>query len=538
MYNKEIKFLISFGKQLFAHFLSVTNVGDHLVLFVDKIFFDQLRDEVAIQQFIKVDEAKKIFSRVKTYAASIDSYVGLAIASYQVRIAVDVDTININSYYEKLFSFTSFKDGNEVMNKYFPYQEELWMRVKELFLSEKRFLCIPKQKTGSRRYVQYPLSQRIINPKDMISFADKFCKVFSPRDSYDINYFCEIMDFDIRFLSTENYDFGNPFIEECKKKLIYSFYLSWKGETTDDYIKHKKIKRIYDSAVQESRDITVSCDSKNFEVFYNNRKCVKSNYLFRDLHANGESLIPFLFDSQYGDWVKMRGVVYSFEENISFLIKKMSLFADDAIVNQYIKSKIGNCLPSPNDNIEYYFITFYANDFETKKDFIEIIKKIYPKLRCKEEITNIYMCGGLKLNRNIYAIKALPCLKINHVPHFIKIDTNEPLKISQKIIYLMDYNLSAGVHNIKVQGCRDIEINIADFPIATTNNITGWNINSSKILMEPIDAKENYTLNGLDTNLVNLEKTEREIIERNIRYSSRLNKLTEKEIRRKYGPAY
>ena len=159
-----------------------------------------------------------IGTKFKQYTGSLanNNYsIALAIAVYQVLISYDINLDDSNDlengYHSQLKNhYTSIGNGNDI-SYYFSNQESLWETIKLVFPGYD--LGIPVRRNNNYRYVQYPISQRIIEPKKFREACVKFEKLDLSK-SYTIEDFKRLPDF---YLYNKQYEIP----------LIYQAFLSW-----------------------------------------------------------------------------------------------------------------------------------------------------------------------------------------------------------------------------------------------------------------------------------------------------------------------
>ncbi|MEL3907962.1 MAG: hypothetical protein P1P64_02975 [Treponemataceae bacterium] len=212
--------LEQFGKAILEYFKDNYKENSELKLSIDDYLFSHFAESAGLDE----NTVREKIVKLDTYTEN--SYIALAIATYQVKIAGDIpiDRFNDNGYYDKIRNnYPRYKDANNqgILDNYFCFQEELWKKVKTLFEDNHLTLILPDRREGAYRYVQYPISSRDLTMSELLSYADIFKEVnLMPNDTS--------MHYDLFCKKLENY-FSEK--DECYKRTVFNFYKIWDGRS-------------------------------------------------------------------------------------------------------------------------------------------------------------------------------------------------------------------------------------------------------------------------------------------------------------------
>lgn len=214
------------GKAIYEYFLQRTSPNENFKLCIDTYTYEHCAHQAGLND-------KEIESLLSGEGINYidDNYCALAIAALETKIAYDVETESnlVNSYNSRLIDkLRNFKDNNDVQQFYKDSQDVIWLKSKKLFETEKRYLKIPVPKTGPGCYVQYPLSQRIVNGTFIINYADKFIALhLEPASGITYQIF-------------EGLVFNRNKYSNMIRRMIFSFYCVWDGRNSKDILNRKK----------------------------------------------------------------------------------------------------------------------------------------------------------------------------------------------------------------------------------------------------------------------------------------------------------
>jgi len=172
---------------------------------------------------------------------SIPQYFGLlAIQCLAASLMQNNGEYTANSYQIRLEELLDIKDNNTLQNLFRgtnrnePVQEEIWNSAKNFLKAELGFeLNIPARTTGRGRFVQYPISQSLLNTEDLRHFTSFFAQEFQVKEILPFNYFR--MRLDANFLNISITNRTKRLWENDQKRdrclwQLYNYYNLWDGE--------------------------------------------------------------------------------------------------------------------------------------------------------------------------------------------------------------------------------------------------------------------------------------------------------------------
>ena len=517
-------FLEHFGQIAYDYFTSTVGDSDEFALFLDKIRFDDLLAEAKEKSFDNQEfhcNESDYFDKEKYYVSNVNCMCdneALAVALYQVRIAMDEDAVYEESYYDLLKTFyPSLKnaDNNAIINTYFGNQTDsqacLWEKVRYYFgkNSKNEFkLQIPNRKQGPHRNTQYPFSQRLIKPSRVLSYVDFFYNHFAPDEIIDgeWNLFLEKFQEDCARLLPEQ--------QTCWENFVQSFYRSWNGQSKSDYENYENGGFQSNRGWQGWQPLYISVDKnadiwKIFKMGDNIPIPIDGNEnLFLRINRNIRNqqiiwALAFIYDSQYDEWEEVHpNRCISCNDSLAFLIRSMS----QKKLDDFFKDKLSfdKVQGSNKEGRNPRFIIIDQKKCNcADSEYRKQCKDLCRDLRFKEDEDIAFLQGGIKLDYNVYAKGALPRLIVRGKQD-IKID-KMPKQTVKDYIDLNGCGLSDGEHYIAVTNHRELSFSIKEFLIGNWNENVGWDIDR-KDNKCTIATNSTGTLNGLYCSLAEPEK--------------------------------
>ena len=527
--NKEnLKKFGSFIEQyLDKNFPTTSTTNSERYLVIDDELFQEIYEKSGLKE-------ETILAALKEAKCNYEDneYIALAIASFQVKILYDLnfnkENFNEDAYNRKISNTLKFDEKDEKIYKYYnpqsskyiSDQENLWDTIKKKFK-----IIIPEKKNYSNRFVQYPRHQKIIDGtirSFLISWADKFKSNLPLSNDYEL--FCNKLE--LKDNSPEN---------QIKNHLIFNFYKSWNGESTEEYKKHheysirnRKSEDINETEVDDEYYVNITTDEN--VVFYKNKQpTTEIEQIISKIEGR-----PFLFTEYGGNpewWEK-----YNKQSDINraYLLTIYSL----QDLNQ------NNCLANAKKEYENERIKIYIKDFSVlirfkynsidlpiknidsnicKYDqFAELInEKIIAKINSylKEKTKSIEFLGGIKvkgLQKTWYNF-ALPFICVHENITQFSIDGSS---CSQFINKFSDYKLQEEEKYVKIlQLTSDMLNGIGKHSITINGNtenifmenicnekiswqITGTKVKKDKLLLSDTDDKKDFqnsfSINGYE----------------------------------------
>ena len=473
------------GKAILEYFLQRTSPNESFTLCIDTYTYEHCAHQAGITD----EEIANLLLGEGTDYYINDDYTALALAALEIKIAYDVETDSdlVNSYNNRLIDkLQYFYDNNSVQQFYRDCQNEIWERVKDLFYEYDRFLDIPEQRTGPGCYVQYPLSQRIINGTAIIRYADKFIQLnLEPASGITYPIFSGLI--------FNRNEFGYSKNKEMIRRMIFSFYCMWDGRSFSEILDRKK-PLTREQIEQRAKDeflIQLEPEIK----FYVNKTLVdlskdklNDKYLWRFdenkyLTRRGTY---FIKDSDYNDWLPYNRAIDAEEE--------LLILTTQTKFPTYVENL------RKTDEIEvlnaglYKILILRLNNRENFENF-RIPVKTQPYFS---------LVGGLKIKRNTYYPFALPSVVLteqkydNTKYNSIYLDSKE-YPIIDGIAQLPD-KLKPGKHCLKLLNSWDsseMYFSVEAVSAASIPDNHGWILNESNHELKPSINIDESVIDGL-----------------------------------------
>ncbi len=458
------------GKAIFDYFLQRTSPNEDFYLLVDSYTYEYCANQAGLTE----SDINKLLEGYGFY----DCYKplsSLAIAALEVKIAYDVETNSdlINSYNRRLIEKIKYcEDENSVQKLYQTCdQEAIWRRTKELFAEKNRTLLIPEAKTKKGRYVQFPLSQRIVSGRKIIEYADKFIELGLEQNSgITFDYFEKLV-----LKKSE---------DKMIKRMVFSFYCMWDGRSYNEIYNRTKISNA--QREQQAKDEFCIRLEPEIAIYINQKKIdfekdeIDYKYLWK-LDENKyltHKGIVFIQDENYNDWLPLaRNKSIDINEDVLLISQQQN-------VPKHIEDFIKNGKAEIFEIGKYRLILLSCF---SQEDFEELGIKV-------TQIPYFSLLGGLKIKRNTYYDFALPAIKLSdNFKDYKKIFVDlKEYPVENGIAKLTD-KLSAGKHYVKLlNSWKSSEVyfyveNVQNTEIA---DIHGWDLNCAKQKAEPAQDSE------------------------------------------------
>ncbi len=527
--------LSSLGEKILNRVLLDTEPGDKFLLsIIDPDTFEKLKEETGGGDSRQVEKALK--STAELYCL-LDDYSVISIALLQVSLVYDSNREDISdAFYPKMKEYYPNLNEDHDVQRYFEnIQEPLWERARDIFEKKGRTLLIPKPKTGSGRYVQFPKSQQLIRWNELVGYADKFIKAkLDPYQILSFDDFCDKIDIGYEYQCT-------PEENEAIRKIIFSFYNRWDGRKTDEI----KMQRF---SAQDSRtkitihdniksEITLKLIYEKIHIYKNGHGISEQNL---QQHIN-KPIIPFVFDDEYIDWIY---TIKSLQVTDKLLVLVNKSHGINAVCFEKMR----------HDFLETNYFDVYIFE-ECNNEVAKFANLMLAKKEIYEIIGGIKSHGDNNFANNILGSWydfALPKIKIV-LPSSVRvfIDSREII-VNNNCVDLSDlilkennakFPLESGEHSFK---CTDISPAYFFVEENKINNKTGinhgWKIASNDF--RPVSQSENPDIVGLKiikSNSFNANTELRPFLIRNEILQNRpiewllSEKATKIELRRKYG---
>lgn len=460
-------------------------------------FFTLCIDEKEIEEIISVKNLKSFqflksdWNNVLETRNFIPQYFGiLAIQCLAASLMQNDGEYTANSYQIRLQGLLDIKDNNTLQNLFRgtnrnePVQEEIWYSAKRFLKDELGFeLNIPRRTTGRGRFVQYPISQALLNTEDLRHFTSFFDQEFQVKEALPFNYFK--MRLDANFLNISTTTRTKRLWENDQKRdrcllQLYNYYNSWEG---DVYVSREGNRIHTDKA---SNNCSKQPQQKLLLLFERGQPKFYINGEF-DKEIKGENLFQM--------------------KNYNFFHKTLIIFNESDYPNEYQDSRFmfenETCYIFLDINLNYREFQFLENNSEEK---IEVYKNYilykYAITKLKNfalqkyfAVTNpVRLSGGLKT----YALNEYLA---GYGPSIIYNEKYYVLFENKRCEYHHE-NSAAGKYKIRTDYYKDVEFTLTEqrqFASLIETKNKGWNLNTYCI-------EDNFSIEGCSFNHLSEEQ--------------------------------
>lgn len=417
--------------------------------------------------------------------------VSLAIAVYQVLIANEIEDDEgqlSNSYHESLKIFyPSLKeaDASKIYNDYFgkksdynSRQEQLWQKVSELFKQLGKSFNI--QNLDGQRFVKYPLSQRIIDNKEI----RRICN----NDFGDVEYpeFSKLID-----------KFGN--YDDDKKKLLFRAYKIHRENSQRNAFwvnknsRHNNENLVFRCYYDDNSGKFNICDNEGNEVFFS--------------EIEGKRLY-----SKFDYFVSVKDCKPEEIEEVGKVIPKSEL-------KIYMNSE-----PTPSNfdcfDSNYKFIVYETSDIKGTHVYNKFFRN------APEKGDNLYeLIGGLLLDgrSNTYQVDFPPKIKFNFQCDFVKLNDEDVWIEDSNVLNLAKYKdvfknsnellLSIPLDDSESKAKNSVTLLkikfVKDWPGVNKDSVVkGWNLE----YLEPAKSDDGTRLVGFNLKSLEISKVKQNFV--------------------------
>lgn len=456
------------------------NAGTYVAFVVDQAFIDEFCKIYSVKESMLMSAVRSSLynnRRDNLYVKGM-----LAIQLYAASKRANEGTISEKNYRDRLSQVLDWNmyDLQDWMKT---YQEDIWESLYNW--CDRNYFQITKckRRTGTGRYVQYPINQalRVFTEEDLKYIASCFvARNLSPGEDIQKRDFRKLISrYDILHHIQTNHAklvIDNSITDDDYYNQVYNFFLRWNGDfkeragKTKNVIK-KDIGQLYmylpnDLSCLELRTAELSLE-KTFDLSSTSYETIVKNYNFKR-----KGVILFKRDDVYDNyWQEVRylegkekeGLIVCYYKNESDVHYRLrpSLIHQDKHVQIF--------------KVKYDYTT---RDFYSDKRFYELV-------------------GGLKIGRQIYLHGAAPILKLG-TPTRIWIDGKAHGDAECEGDIILNY-LSEGHHYIKIQDYKKLEFDLVKASASTCDWMQGyfqWHFDKSSMIWE--STKEENGIVGLD----------------------------------------
>ena len=432
---------------------SKDNMGTSVAFVVDSSLINDYCRRSSISE---KDLMNAVRHNLYSYSNNIVHIKGiLAIQLYAASKRANEEDVSVRNYKYRLSQILDWNldDLNDWLEE---FQEKYWESFYQWCDANFFFVAKCKPKTGTWRYVQYPLMQSrcVFTNEDFKYIACAFVdhNLVPGEDLSETEFWKNVRREYITEYFTTSHSKGvkeNSRTEEDYLKQIFNFYLRWNGE----------YKRKFNSQIEKQkgmdtdRYLYLTGDFTRLEVRNSNLELIKRfnisqlkyTEIVKSYYFKRKGLILFKKDDIYENYWQETRYLTTGEEGIAIVFI-------DTIDNW--NNRMFDTLVKIYANISIYKVTEFLDtkDLYTTKRFYSLE-------------------GGLKIGRQMYIEGAGPILSITEqCKYWIDGNLNET---SQRRINLS--RLATGNHTIRFLNYRKIEFQIVSATVSSPRWLDSYN---------------------------------------------------------------
>jgi hypothetical protein len=485
-----------FNNLIYDHFFKREVAGSTITLSIYEEMMTDIASQMktskdallnSITDYLKDDWEKIISSDID----GVPQYLGLiAVQVYAAHLMQKKDgEYTEKAYLTHLNQLFGYEGNYKIESLFKNYQDKIWNSLKKWALNRDFDIQLPSHKTGRYRYVQYPLSQALLNKEDLtwvpILFQDAGIRL---AEDFSIEDFTALVFPAACGKITRHFDRVYTKYPEGVQRQIFKHYQQWDGTIPETFAKEKKIRAQHceentDELVLERRQ------GNNNEFFfdlyivdgYSNRKAefsMKDPNLFFEIRKfyrlPHNDIITFTQDVDYGDWIATRF--------LQFRISCIVLCRKDHPESFRIMEQFREIAKNDYSSGLYHLLEILIND---PADVAEPIKKYFNKSKIRVTLQN-----GLKLGRKIWMEGAGPDILIEgeDTRWWLDGEKKENNKCSCR-------NLTVGGHTIKIPDNTPVKFSVETPNEKIPNWEAGWKVSTNPPLW--CSASEAPVIKGL-----------------------------------------
>jgi hypothetical protein len=351
----------------------------------------------------------------------------------------DDNKIRVNDYQKRFIEVSGIKDIPELQNisrekhNNITIQEKIWIEAQKFLKLEKIDISIPKLKNFKNKYIQFPLSQVVLNQEDLKEYYDLFIlieRVFEVLSFNDFKIFFKNHKIKCDFKRKNNLKNDRSQNENnIKLKQIFDFYCS------------ENWKVIAESLVTNK----ISIEVPKYILYYNELAEIKiqlyndhyDSIVFPKTMFQKSRIKGIVFFKKSDEYANEFDLVNYLENGAEYILvaNNDSNLNDLKIIKEYFK-----CINLNNERLEFFKGKIDENRLPS--EFIELINEPYPlKLL------------GVKISRKKQYLISFPPKIIN--------DKNKDYRVYP------EYNINdvkVGVYQIRVPGYSNLNFEIIENP--------------------------------------------------------------------------
>ena len=489
-----------FNRAIYELFFDQVPKGSHVILSIDTHVFNELCRKIDKKLFLL--EVGRLFSQSWEFALrkghdEVPNFLGLiGIQVYAACLMHQGNGYSASAYNPRLCELLQI-DLARLQYLYAEFQENIWLDFKNWAEQKGFFVSLPSAKNGKGRYIQYPLSQSLLNQEDLRSlpllFEKAGLKPFEPLSFDDFKSIISGVDNNGRFLTNHYYNLKEQLILENRveslNKQIFAFYLSWSGELPLPKVLNTVERRaankiptgtlifnsenltsgrfklsIYDESENQISEVD-SSDPKLFEKVSRDYK----------LSHSDKRVIIFIKNSDYDDeWDESRFI--EFDQDCLILLGKDKNYIQDFI----------HLLDKEHSKYSGRFYNVYKVNISASENFLPCYEFLFPVSQKPFIVKN-----GLKLSRKIWMHGAGPDF---FFPEPIRawLDGGE-INLNDSLFSCRD--LDVGEHVLNIKDHAPFRFYIETYQDFLIEDHSGWQIDLKENAWRPIP--EGYHISGM-----------------------------------------
>ncbi len=483
----------SFCKYVDDRIFPEENTGTYVAFVIDQAFIDEFCKMHSINESILMSAVRSVLWNYRSDSLYVKGI--LAIQLFAASKRANGIGITEKNYRDRLSQVLDW-DINDLQYWMQEYQEDMWSSLYKW--CDRHYFQITKckRRTGTGRYVQYPVNQalRVFTDEDLKYIASCFVeKNLSPGEDIQKRDFRKLISrFDILHSIQTNHGrlvIDNSYNEEDYYSQVFNYFLRWNGEYKERQGKEKNVikkdvNQLYmylpdDYSRLELRNSQLSLEKK-FDLMSTPYETLIKNYNFKR-----KGVILFKRDDIYDNyWQEVRYLEGKEEEGLV-----VCYYRNESDVHY----KLRPLLVFQNKHVQIFRIKY---DFTTREFYSD--KRFYE------------LYGGLKIGRQIYLMGAAPILRLEW-PTRIWIDGKAHGDGELKGDISLNH-LSEGHHYIKIQDYKKIEFEIlnatSNIPVWMTD-YNQWHFDKGKSTWE--NNKSNQGVVGLDYSVISQQRINTEV---------------------------
>lgn len=490
-----------FNQYIKDQFFKTENIGSHVVLSVDKQVIDEfcLKNSISVQQL--KDEFRRLFSESWDEAFKPENFFGLiALQVYVAHLMGEIGRYSHQMYNPRLSDILR-RDNRQAFYielLYERYQDQLWFELKDWCNEKGFFIEIPKIGKYKGRYIQYPLSQALLNQDDLSKMPILFAHLgIKPANRIGFNDFQYVIrEFEPKDILTAHYfkvksrlqKYRNGELLDLLYRQVFEYYCNWDGEIPEFEIKQfhgsfnrQELKKMTNILIYNEQDIQL-LDSKYSLI---EKVEIDTRELFQRIKKHYQLSHPDLIifrKDDYGDWIETK-YLEAGSNNLIILRNENALIYSFKHINAELK-----IIP-----YKYYSIV----EIEIPSGFIA---EGWLGRYLKEKNKLFSLENGLKLDRKTWMFQAGPDIKFEKIvdASLINLEASnniEKIELLENKLTIKLQSYPPGQYIIAIRHNGKIKFEIKEPTINNFEITKGWQISKRPALWK--SSSEPFQICGL-----------------------------------------